>query len=193
MSDSITFNIIKVEQPIGRIFVTKIKPSMLLKMSTVDRRRIEEDDEILGIQRELKKDKVNKIKQYLTSDDATFPNSIIVDTNKDFIVSEGDTTLELKIEENAFTIIDGQHRVEGFRDNPVEVFELILAIFVDLNTDQQANIFSTINSEQTKVDPSLNLHLEMNSKVYTPKKLMIEIAQSLSLDSDSTWYKSIRL
>lgn len=190
---NLKLDILQVHQSIGTIFVSKIKPSDLLSMSKVDRRRIEEDDEFLGIQRELRKDKVIQIQNYLSSVDATFPNSIIVNTTSDFIISESDEYLELAINDNTFTIIDGQHRVEGFRDQNLDEFELIIAIFKDLKVDQQANIFSTINSEQTKVDPSLNLNLELNSKAYTPKKMMIEIAQSFNYDKDSPWFNSIKM
>lgn len=191
--ETIKLNIIKAIQPIGNIYVAKISPNSLLKMSTVDRRRIADNDEVLGIQRELRSDKVNQIKSYLSTVDATFPNSIIVNTTSDFIVSENESTLELLIEDSTFTIIDGQHRVEGFRDNEKENFDLIVAIFKDLKTEQQAEIFSTINSQQTKVDPSHNLNLELDSKVYTPIKMMIEIAQSFNFDKESPWYNNIRL
>jgi len=190
---TLKLNILKLHQSIGTIYVSKIKPSDLLAMSIVDRRRIEEDEEVLGIQRELKKDKVIQIQNYLTSIDATFPNSIIVNTTQNFVVNENETELELTIEDNTFTIIDGQHRVEGFRESNLDNFELLIAIFKDLENDQQANIFSTINSQQTKVDPSLNLNLELNSKVYTPKKMMIEIAQSLNYDKESPWYNNIKM
>lgn len=190
---TIVLDVIKIAQPIGELYIAKIDPQDLLSMSVVDRIRIEEDDEILGIQRELKKDKVLQIKSYLSSADATFPNSIIVNTSSEFVVSREATKLELYINDSSFTIIDGQHRIEGFRDNLVPGFELIVAIFIDLRIDQQANIFSTINSEQTKVDPSLNLSLELNSNVDTPKKMMIEIAQSFNYDDSSPWYKSIKM
>jgi DGQHR domain-containing protein len=193
MSGTIKLNILKVVQPIGTIYVAKISPKDLLEMSKVDRRRIEEDDEVLGVQRELRRDKVIQINKYLSSVDATFPNSIIVNTTSSCIVSESENLLEIKVNEDTFTIIDGQHRVEGFRDNEVKNFELIVAIFKDLKIDQQANIFSTINSQQTKVDPSLNLHLEINNKVFTPKKMMIEVAQSFCLDAKSPWYNEIRI
>lgn len=193
MSTTIKFNIIKVVQPIGIIYLAKIQPRDLLAMSVVDRRRIENDEQVLGIQRELNSEKIKQIRSYLTSNDATFPNSIIVNVNTKSIANENDNILELLINEDTFTIIDGQHRVEGFRDNEIDDFELILAIFKDLKTDQQANIFSTINSEQTKVDPSLNLNLELNNKVYTPKKMMIEIAQSMNYDKESPWFNNIKM
>lgn len=162
---NISLDIIKVFQPIGVIYVAKISPDLLLQMSTVDRRRIVEDDEILRIQRDLRPEKVAQIRNYLSSIDATFPNSIIVNTTSNFVISETETKLNLEVNESTFTIIDGQHRVEGFRENALVNFELIIAVFKDLRIEQQANIFSTINSQQTKVDPSHNLNLELDSKV----------------------------
>lgn len=190
---NITLDIIKVKQPIGTIYVGKISPSLLLQMSTVDRRRIVEDDEVLGIQRDLKPEKVTQIKNYLSTIDATFPNSIIVNTTNNFIINESETKLNLQVNDSTFTIIDGQHRVEGFRENVLNNFELIVAIFKDLRIEQQANIFSTINSQQTKVDPSHNLNLELDSKVYTPVKMIIEVAQSFNFDKESPWVNNIRL
>jgi len=190
---TIKLKTIKATQPIGLIYVTKISPELLLEMSTVDRRRIEEDDQVLGIQRELRPNKVAQIKSYLSTIDATFPNSIIVNTTSEFFVGEAEGSIELKIDESTFTIIDGQHRVEGFRDNPKKDFELILAIYKDLDKPQQAEIFSTINSQQTKVDPSHNLNLELDKKEFTPIKMMIQIAQSFNFDKDSPWHNNIRL
>lgn len=190
---TLKLNIIRVNQPIGDIYIASIKPADLLEMSFVDRVRIEEDDEILGIQRELRKDKVAQIKTYLASTDATFPNSIIVNVTSEFIKNLTENEIELEVNENTFTIIDGQHRLEGFRDNNVLNFNLIISIFKDLEISQQANIFSTINSQQTKVDPSLNLNLELRSEVYTPVKMMIEIAQSFNYDNDSPWYNNIKM
>ncbi len=193
MTDTIKLDVIKVQQPIGLIYVVKIDPNYLLQMSKVDRRRIAEEDEVLGIQRELRDDKVKQIKSYLSSIDATFPNSIIVNTTSEFVKNETEDSIELIVDDTTFTIIDGQHRVEGFRDNEKNNFELIVAIFKDLKIDQQANIFSTINSQQTKVDPSLNLNLELSSKYYTPTKMLIEISQSFNFDSNSPWFNNIRV
>ncbi|KAF2518937.1 DGQHR domain-containing protein [Flavobacterium salilacus subsp. salilacus] len=191
--NTIDIKVIKVHQSIGTIYVGKISPDLLLQMSRVDRRKIQDDEQVLGIQRELKAEKVNQIKAYLTTTDATFPNSIIVNTESKYVSDETDDILQLIVNDSTFTLIDGQHRVEGFRDNLKNNFELIIAIFKDLKIDQQANIFSTINSQQTKVDASHNLSLELDSKIYTPIKMMIEIAQMFHFAKDSPWYNNIRL
>jgi DGQHR domain-containing protein len=193
MKQSVKLNSIKVRQSIGDIYVTSIDPQILLQMSIVDRRRIENNEEVIGIQRDLKEEKVKQIKKYLSSNKATFPNSIILNTEEKYIISKSDTYIELEINENTFSIIDGQHRVEGFRNNPINNFKLIISIFIALKSDEQAEIFTTINSQQTKVDPSHNLNLELESKVYTPIKMMIEVAQSFNYDKESPWYNNIKL
>ncbi len=191
--NTIDLHILTVEQPIGRFYITKISYSALWAMSKVDRRHITEDDEVLGIQRELKNDKVNQIKKYITTVFATFPNSIIVNVSRSNIVDQTDDVLSLKVNDDTFTIIDGQHRLAGFDNYKGGNFELVLSVFVDLDISQQADIFSTINSEQTKVDPSLNVNLELDSKYYTPRKMMVEIAQSFNYAKESPWHNGIKM
>ena len=192
-NDAFKLNVIEVTQPIGKLYVAKISPADLLKLANVDRRQIEKGEMVNGIQRELRKDKVESIKRYLVSKDATFPNSIILNLPQSNLISTSPTEITFKNAPNTFSILDGQHRLEGFRENNVEDFELIVTIFIDLDLSQQADIFSTINSEQTKVDSSLNLHLELNSKVYTPKKMMVEIAESFNNFKDSPWFDMIKM
>jgi len=165
-------------------------------MSSVDRRRIENNTDFYGVQRDLRKDKVTQVKNYLTSIDATFPNSIILNTTSSSVISESDDYLEFNVDPNTFTIIDGQHRVEGFKDANNDLksdFELIVTIFKDLSNDKQSKIFTIINSTQTKVDPTLYYNLELNRKEYTPAKMMTEIAQSFNYDSNSPLFKVIKL
>ena len=94
---TITLNTIKVTQPIGELFITKIDQATLWEMSKVDRRHITNDDEVIGVQRELKADKIRQIKKYLTTINATFPNSIILNVNRENLVKESETELTLKV------------------------------------------------------------------------------------------------
>ena len=191
--NTIKLKVIQVNQPISSLFIAKIGYADLWSMSKVDRRHITNDDEVLGIQRELKTDKVKQIQKYLTTKYATFPNSIIVNVSSKNVVSLNEEEMELRVSEDTFTIIDGQHRLAGFKDYDGNEFELILTVFVDLEIPLQAEIFSTINSEQTKVDPSLNINLVLNDKLFTPRKMVVEIAQSFNYDTESPWYKQIKL
>ena len=193
MSNTVTFRIIKAKQPIGELYMSKIDAIQLLKMSSVDRRHIDADDEVLGIQRPLKLDKVREIKKYLTTLNATFPNSIIVNVKAEDVVNLTDTEIEIKDSDETFTIIDGQHRLYGFEEYNGPQFELILTIFVGLEVPIQSEVFSIINSQQTKVDPSLNINLELSDKCENPRKKLVQVAQSFNIDKDSPWYKQIRM
>ena len=135
MKDTIILKSIKVHQTIGDFFITSIDPQDLLEMSKVDRRRIENEEEVIGIQRELKPEKVRQIKKYLSTKKATFPNSIILNAERKYVINTSDDSIELEINENTFTIIDGQHRLEGFRDNPITNFDLIISVFIELEKD----------------------------------------------------------
>lgn len=193
MRDTIKFHVIKVIQPIGEVYVAKMSAVDLLRMSSVDRRHIDDDDEVIGIQRPLKIDKIREIKKYLMTQNATFPNSIIVNVNKSYVVCNSDSEIELIDSDDTFTIIDGQHRLYGFEEYEGDKFELILTMFIGLETSLQAEVFSVINSQQTKVDPSLNVNLELADKHETPTKKLVQIAQTFNHDKKSPWYQSIKM
>ena len=59
---TIKIPVFPVEQPIGKVFVSKMDAKELLRMSSVDRRHIDEDDEVIGVQRPLRTDKVREIR-----------------------------------------------------------------------------------------------------------------------------------
>lgn len=193
MRESIKLKMIKLSQPIGDFYLAKIDAQELLRMSTVDRRHIDEDDEIIGVQRPLRVDKVREIKKYLTSQNATFPNSIIVNVSESKVRNISDNEIELIDGDDTFTIIDGQHRLYGFEGYKGQTFELALTIFVGLDVSLQSEVFSIINSQQTKVDPSLNVNLELADKTENPRKKIVQIAQTFNIDKDSPWYNAIRM
>lgn len=166
--------VIKIQQPIWYFYIWKISADTLIRLSYSDIRKMETwDDNFIWIQREIKTEKVKWIKEYLKSFDATFPNSVVLNINKEFLVKETDTFLEIKDDYKVFSIIDWQHRLkwlEGEKD--LSNFEVIVTIYINLLISEQANLFSTINSTQTKVDPSLKYNLELESELYTPRKFI---------------------
>lgn len=193
MKNTIKIPVIKATQPIGDIYIAKINAVDLLRMSTIDRRHIDNDDEVIGIQRPLRIDKIREIKRYLTTQNATFPNSIIVNVNRSNFISETESEILLRDSGDTFTIIDGQHRLYGFDDYQGRKFELIITIFIGLDISLQSEVFSIINSQQTKVDPSLNINLELADKKDTPTKKLVQIAQTFNIDKGSPWHHRIKM
>src|SRR5690606_36162471 len=110
---------------------------------------------------------------YVKNIDATFPTAIILHiSSRSTLEKEEDEVInvqfnrdksEMRIREDydVAHILDGQHRIEGLRHgfstphSNMDKFELNVAIFVDLDMDDQSMVFATVNKAQTKVNKSL--------------------------------------
>nr|MBI4156889.1 DGQHR domain-containing protein [Candidatus Woesearchaeota archaeon] len=197
MKQFIEINALSVKQPLGNFYVGIISARDLLDISHADVRRIEKDDieRHIGIQRPLNLSRVKEIKEYVKTFDASFPNSIIISIGKEYISFKNMSENKLIIErnKNAATIIDGQHRLAGFENNPIDNFDLIITIFLDLEREEQALLFSIINTKHTKVNPSLAADLLEFSSIITPAKIAHNIAKTMNSDRDGPWYKLIRM
>ncbi|MGN4125521.1 DGQHR domain-containing protein [Lysinibacillus sphaericus] len=194
----ISLHVMETTQPIGKFYITKINARELYEISSVDRLMIEMKDEntdlfYKGIQREINENKVQSLEDYIESPDATFPNSIILNVEKKYVISETSDSLVLQASENTFSVIDGQHRLESFRTHEKVDFELVVSIFIGLSIEEQARVFTTINSEQTKVNSSIQLFQELHDKVYTPRKMATSITTIFAKDIASPWVNKIKL
>lgn len=217
-SNKISFQVIKISQPLGDFFIGNIKARDLVKIAYTDVRRIEgeerEVERYLGIQRPLDKIRVAQIRKYLESPDAAFPTGIILAIDQNCAEIEQDNLLVIKAyqaenSENSITIdkvakvLDGQHRIAAFineagkydesLNNHFQDFELNVVIFIGLDIDEQANIFATVNLAQTKVSRSLVYDLEGLAKSRSPFKTCHQIAVALdSADQRSPLYHRIK-
>jgi DGQHR domain-containing protein len=199
---NVSLKTIEVNQPLGQFYISKISGVTLYEMAKADIMTIKktetENDEFYyelyeGIQRRLNENKVQSIEDYLSAYDATFPTSIVLNVDSKHIIQKSDDELILHKSDITFSIIDGQHRLQGFRKHKDSDFEVIVSIFINLNKEQQARIFTTINSEQTKVDPSISFYLEKDDKFYTPRKIVAQIASTFNIDNKSPWNGKIKL
>jgi len=217
MSQRIEISAIKVEQPIGEFFIASVEARELVEMSFSDVRSLQRDFErYLGIQRELKKDRVKAIRNYLlNSRDATFPTSIILaidekciefDANRNVLTlypyerSEEFGEESIPFEKIA-KILDGQHRIAGFLDGGDlreknfsfdRKFYLSVAIFVGIDISEQAKIFATVNLAQTKVNRSLVYDLEELAKARNPYKTCHHIAVAMDSNEGSPLHQRIK-
>lgn len=214
----ITLQVIEVKQRIGTFYVASISAKELVQISFADVRRIEERDveKYLGIQRPLDSKRVNEIKRFLRSPDASFPTGIVLCIDQRCTEFDLTGKLTLKPFESDFAdeqsipmnkiakILDGQHRIAAFVNDKWQFdeviwhivgnnFQLNVNIFIGLDIDEQANIFATVNLAQTKVNKSLVYDLEGLSKTRSPFRTCHQIAVALdSADERSPLYKRIK-
>lgn len=202
---TITLSSIKVTQPIGEFYVGVMNAEDLVSISYSDVRTMKREvEDYLGIQRELKPSREKEIREYISTLDATFPNSIIVSIKGKYVTyDDGLMTLTFDEFERArlAKVLDGQHRLAGFDENNMTFknvndqerpFELLVTIFVESDISVQAKVFAMVNQNQTKVNPSLVYDLESLSISRSPDKTAHQIAVLLNKTKTSPFYKRIK-
>ncbi|MCB8878387.1 DGQHR domain-containing protein, partial [Acidisoma silvae] len=205
---STTFPCLKLSQPVGDFFIGVISHKVLTEISYFDVRRVLQEERdverYLGIQRPLNDARVRDLKKYVTFYDSTFPTSIIIAVNADtasYSEDRREMTLSNIIQptlddsilfRHIARVIDGQHRIAGLAEYDGPEFDLSVTIFVGIDIAQQAQIFSTVNLEQTKVNKSLAYDLFELSASRSPQKTCHNVVVALDQDTKSPFYHRIK-
>jgi DGQHR domain-containing protein len=194
----ITIRCIEIRQPIGMFYIGAIPAKELAEISFADRRRIIEQEreiEVLsGIQRQLSPKRVAELRQYVTTMDACFPTGIILAiSSENLTFDDRANTMSIRYAPEVAKIIDGQHRIEGLANYSGPTFELNVTIFVDMEMEDQAIVFSTINLKQAPVANSLVYDLYEYATTRSPQKTCHNIARLLNSRSGSPFYQRIMI
>jgi DGQHR domain-containing protein len=211
-ADFIEVKCFKLIQPIGVFYIGVISWDDLNKISYTDQRRIEKGETGMenhfGIQRRLSPKRVKEIRQYVNFIDATFPTSVILSINSYDYQNDEPNIILTKKKYNEFTvpvlkiknkkdiaqIIDGQHRIAGLKGlNKEKKFDLNVTIFLDMDIENQAMVFATINKAQTKVNKSLVYDLYDFAEHKSPQKTCHNIAKLLNEKDDSPFKDKIKM
>ena len=189
---------LEVRQPVGTFYVAVMSYSDLLRVSWSDVRRIEgerrEVETYLGIERPLNPKRVAELKEYARTVDASFPSSIILAVESaDTRYDEEAQVLSIRDSQNVAKILDGQHRIAGLEDYSNGHFELPVTVFVDMDIENQALLFATINLEQTKVNKSLAYDLYDYAKQRSPQKTAHNIVRLLDSREGSPFKGKIKI
>ena len=203
-------NAIQVRQPIGDFLIASIPSKRLCDIAYFDVRRMLKERDVetyLGIQRPLNQSRVDELQSYVKTVDACFPTAVILavdsrsaefDSNTNRLTLRNDPNPEEGQDpiyyRNIAKVLDGQHRIAGLMEYPEDNFEVNVSIFVDIDIEDQAYIFSTVNLAQTKVNRSLAYDLAELSKTPSPQKTCHNIAVALDqLESSPLHHRIKRL
>lgn len=193
----LSFPCIEMSQPIGTFYVGAVRSSDLIDISYADIRRVEERDveKYLGIQRPLSEKRVKELKQYVTNLDASFPTGVILAIDSENAVYDSKTkTMHVNRLPMVAKIIDGQHRLAGLEGYKGDLpFELNVTIFIDMDVENQAMVFATINLAQTKVNKSLVYDLYELTKTRSPQKTAHNIAKLMNTRDGSPFVGRIKM
>lgn len=128
-------------------------------------------DPIEGFQRTLDEGRAESIADYIRNG-GTIPSSIILSAQQDsqLTYSSRNKTITFEVNPSAFLILDGQHRVFGFRKLLHEgaKYRVPVIIYNELTPTQEARLFIDINTLQRPV----------------PKELLLDIKRLAERESD---------
>ncbi|MER8633757.1 DGQHR domain-containing protein [Mesorhizobium opportunistum] len=217
---SITIPVMELHQPIGSFFVGKIKAKDLIEISDFDIRQLTRSgniDTYLGIQRRLNETRVDEIRKYVNTSDATFPSGVILAVEERSATLEAITCTSASGSVEGFyyltlsnqpgeiddeqtilyreiaRVIDGQHRIAGLEGyNQFDAFEVSVVIFVGADIADQASIFSTVNLAQTKVNRSLVYDLFEYAQTRSPEKTCHDVVVILDREKGSPFKDRIK-
>lgn len=212
MSNPIEVYAIKVAQPYGDFFQTVMSADDLLKCIYVNQAEMD-GGEISGVQRKESMPRALDIAKFIDSDEAAFPNSIILSVNhsEDDIPAEEDDRWKFeKVNDDLYkiiipninlklcSVIDGQHRLLGFRYAKNKKIQLPCSIYDALPPSNQATIFSTINFNQQKVPKSLAYRLfgysldDISREYWPPDLLAVYFSEKFNKVSEYPFYKRLK-
>lgn len=185
--------VIQITQPIGTFYLGRVKASDLRDAVWIKRK----SENSLGVQRDLISGRLKEIQAYCEDVDATFPTSIIlsIDTSlEDVSVDITETELHLKFANYFGSVIDGQHRLKGILlSDKADEFYLPVVFMLNPTAEDEAYIFSIINSTQRKVNPSLIYDLFDVMSKRSPKKTVHDIARAFNGRENSPFYNRLKM
>ena len=151
-------------------------------------------EQFLGIQRELSPSRVKELKQYVQTVDATFPTAVLLAISSNHASFDKETgKLSVVRHSKVAKIIDGQHRIAGLGELEGKKFQVNVAIFVDMEIQDQAMVFATINLKQTKVNKSLAYDLYEFTTSRSPQRTCHDIARFLNGRQGSPFKDKVKM
>ncbi|MBS1090635.1 DGQHR domain-containing protein [Gluconobacter sp. Dm-74] len=189
---SLTFDCLPYDQPGGTFYACVMLSTFFIHRVEINRRS---EDPKFGIQRDEDKGKIKNISKFCSEVDVIFPTPIIIAANSD-VVHFDNGKIYISDNGNLGMVIDGQHRLLGIKRAYQEFgfsTSILIVFCFDIDPYSQAKIFSTINSNQKPVSKSLMYDLFGLDDKRSIEKTCHEIAVSLNNDSESPFYKKIKI
>src|SRR3954447_17840700 len=151
----VSYTAVLLTQGEHRFYTLAMPSEMLAETCVIDPRS---DNPIDGFQRLLDRRRAQEIADYIDSGFGTIPGSIVVsaqpEANLEYIRKA--RTIRFNKTPRSFLILDGQHRVYGFKFAKQHL-RVPVVIYNNLSRAQEARLFMDINTKQRPVPPELIL------------------------------------
>ncbi|MDD9856917.1 MAG: DGQHR domain-containing protein [Gammaproteobacteria bacterium] len=144
------------------LYSTSIKVKNLVEPGFYSIEKLDPDNKTeTGYQRVLNTARARKLADYILkgqeNKDAFLPTSILLATDKDIHLNESENTITISKETEPFSVVDGQHRLEGLRmaaekNHDILDFQVPVNIATKLDKISQMCHFLIVNTTQKSVD-----------------------------------------
>ena len=163
---NITLPVAKSVQGDLVLYSTSIKVKNLVSPDFYSVEKLDpKDEEYRGYQRVLTHQRAKKVADYILkgqeSRDAFLPTSVLLATDKNIDYDGANGTITIHpVEVCPFSVVDGQHRLEGLRmaaetDDRVLEFQVPINIAINLDAISQMCHFLIVNTTQRSVDKAV--------------------------------------
>ncbi len=192
------FKYLIAQQKKRDIILTKMPVGLLVDISFVAIRG--RNSEKGAVQRVLNQRRIHTIKHFTLSG-GDYPSAIVLNwINPENPLNKKNDSITFFNIRGTAQIIDGQHRIAGIKaaidENPhIAELEIPVAIYEDLSTEECAEIFLSINTEQKPAPRSLvfDLYGIASREIVDPAALRAsDIAMSLNSMEESPYYNNIK-
>ena len=175
-----------------------------------------------GYQRLLQTNRAKRLADYIIKGqeekDAFLPTSVFLATEKNIVFNPDNNTITFDIDEiGGFSVVDGQHRLEGLRlaaekNRDVYDFELPVNIAYNLSHIDQMCHFLIVNTTQKSVDKGIEQQIisrltklnGLEKRLTLPKWIQniidrgdvdkaLELVKYLNTTEDSPWQGKVRI
>ena len=187
---------VRLKQNNNNFILTKMKAIHLTKIAYASVRG--EAEEEGAVQRVLSPRRISGVKEFVLQG-GDFPNCIVLNWVGTTLQVVGDA-ISIPEEPRTAQIIDGQHRVAGLTEaikvsKVVANLDIPIALYQNLTTQQCADIFLSINTEQKPVSRTLVYDLYGVASVHLIDRTALrakDIATALNESDDSPYFGLIK-
>lgn len=180
----ISYTAVLLSQGKHRFYTLAMPSQMLADTCMVDPRS---ENPIDGFQRLLDKRRAQEIADYIDNGFGTIPGSIVLSAQPEAKLRyvRKARTINFQRTPRSFLIIDGQHRVYGFK-LAKEPLHVPVVIYNGLNRSEEARLFMDINTLQRPVPPELILDIKRLADTETDIEALLRDAfDAFNTNTDS--------
>ena len=179
-----SYSAVLLTQGDHRFYQLAMPSDVLGECTTVTTR---DEDSSEGFQRLLDKKRATEIANYIDSGHGTIPTSIILSAQPECNLEydSRNKTISFELLPKAFLILDGQHRVYGFKIAETKI-RVPVIIYDGLSRRDESRLFIDINSKQRGVPSELLLDIKKQAEYEnSEEQLFREVFDLLSSDPSS--------